>query len=55
MSPTGQKMRDRAKAIKKAEIAIDKIIDIKALGFGCDTTERVLELLNALRASLETQ
>ena len=41
-------VREMERAIKKAEIAIDKVVGIKDLGYGCDETERALELLNAL-------
>lgn len=36
------------RACRKVEIAINKIIDLKDIGFGCDTTERILEQLNHL-------
>ena len=38
----------KAKVIKKLEIAIDKIIDVKDEGYGCDSTERCLEMLNSM-------
>jgi len=37
------------KAIKKIEIAIDKMVDLQDMGFGCDAIARVLEKLNGLR------
>ena len=37
----------RDRAIKKLEIAIDKLIDIQDMGFGDDAIGRALELLNA--------
>jgi hypothetical protein len=42
-----QKQKDRAE--RKVNKAIDAMMDLKADGFGCDTVERVLEMLNALR------
>jgi hypothetical protein len=36
----------RERAIKKLEIAIDKLIDIQDMGFADDASARALELLN---------
>ena len=41
------------RAIRKIEIAIDKIIDLQDDGFGCDATARILESLNALLSELQ--
>lgn len=40
------------KAIKKVEIAIDKMIDLQDMGFGCDNITRILEKLNNLASQL---
>lgn len=52
MSPTGRQARDRKVAVKKVEIAIDKLIDVQDLGFGTDAVARALESLNNLLARL---
>jgi hypothetical protein len=36
------------RAQKKVEIAIDKLVDLQDMGFGCDAITRALELLNGL-------
>lgn len=38
---------ERENAIKKLEIAIDKLIDVQDMGLGDDSIGRALELLNA--------
>lgn len=38
---------EKAKAIRKLEIAIDKLVDVQDLGGGTDAIARALELLNA--------
>ena len=43
----------RDTAIKKAEIAIDKMVDLQDGGFGCETVSRVIELLNSLISQIE--
>ena len=42
----------RAIAIRKIEIAIDKVIDIVDEGYGCDKTARILEMLRELENEL---
>ena len=46
---------EKDRAIKKVEIAIDKMVDLQDAGFGCDETARILEMLNRLRGNIETQ
>ena len=45
-------MTKQEAAQKKVEIAIDKIIDVTDMGFACDLTERVLELLRQLESKV---
>ena len=52
MSATSSFQKDKAKAEKKLEIAIDKLVDVKDLGFGDDGIERALETLNAALAKI---
>lgn len=49
MSKT-QREKDRAE--KKCEIAIDKMVALQDSGFGCDTVTRVLDLLNSLQSQI---
>ena len=42
------KRKERTRAIRKVERAIDCLLDVQDLGFGCDDTARCLEILNAL-------
>lgn len=42
-----QTQKDRA--IKKVEIAIDKMIDLQDMGFRWDDVARILEMLNSLQ------
>lgn len=44
-----------AQAIKKLEIAIDKLIAVKDGGFNCDDVERSLENINHVITKLENQ
>lgn len=37
---------EKEKARKKVEIAIDKMVDLQDMGFGCDAVTRILERLN---------
>jgi hypothetical protein len=37
---------ERKKAIKKAEIAIDKLVDLQDMGFGCNRVSEALDRLN---------
>lgn len=39
---------EKARAEKKVQIAIDKMIDLQDAGFACDAVTRILEQLNAL-------
>jgi hypothetical protein len=49
-----RKQREIDKAVKKVERAIDAMIDLQDDGFGCDSISRVLEILNALRGTIES-
>ena len=40
-------------AVKKVEIAIDKMSQLQDAGYGCDKVSRILESLNALRQEIE--
>ena len=40
------------RAEKKIDIAIDKLVDLQDMGFGNDTTMRILEMLNKLRSEV---
>lgn len=40
--------REKDRAEKKVEIAIDKMIDLKDMGFGDSSTENILDQLNRL-------
>jgi hypothetical protein len=44
----------RERAIKKLEIAIDKLIDLQDMGWGDDSVARALELLNERLARLQS-
>jgi hypothetical protein len=44
----------RERAIKKLEIAIDKLIDIQDMGFADDAIARALELLNEKLSRLQS-
>lgn len=48
---TTQRERDRAQ--KKVEIAIDKVIDLVDMGFGGNDTERILEALRRLESKVQ--
>lgn len=51
MNPKTKKERDKAnRAINRA---IDAIITLTDEGWGCDTTERILESLNSLKIQYE--
>jgi len=39
---------EKERALKKVEIAIDKMVDLQDMGFGCEKVARSLEKLNAL-------
>jgi len=38
---------NNARAIRKLEIAIDKMVDLQDGGYGCDAVTRILEMLNS--------
>ena len=40
-------------AIKKVQIATDKMIDLQDAGLGCDLVSRILEKLNSLENRME--
>jgi len=44
---------EKDRAIKKIEIAIDKMVDLQDMGFGCNAVARVLETLNSLRGDID--
>lgn len=46
--------KEIARAVKKVEIAIDKMVDLQDAGFGCDAVTRTLEQLNWLLAKIIT-
>lgn len=46
------KHTERERAIKKLEIAIDKVMDAKILGANLQECERILEALNSVLNSL---
>ena len=41
------------RAVKKAEIAIDKMIDLQDMGFGDENIMRILDKLNMLAHKIE--
>lgn len=43
---------EKDKAIKKVQIAIDKMIDLQDMGFGQDIVSRIIEQLNTLEAKI---
>jgi hypothetical protein len=47
------KKATKDKAIKKINIAIDKMIDLQDMGVGCEAVSRILEKLNGLRNTIE--
>lgn len=46
---------NRRRAIRKLELAIDKLIDLQDMGAGCDEISRVLEILNSLLTKLQSK
>jgi hypothetical protein len=38
----------QTQAVKKTEVALDKLIDLKDEGYGCDLLERAIELIQTL-------
>ena len=46
---------NKTQAVKKVDIAIDKIIDLNDAGWGCEKTERILDKLNELRTEIELE
>lgn len=44
---------NKARALKKIYIAVDKMVDLKDEGYGCDKVARILELLNSLSVEIE--
>jgi len=43
------------KAIKKIEIAIDKMVDLQDMGIGWNAVQRILDALNGLRVDIDTE
>lgn len=43
---------EKERAIKKVEIAIDKMIDLQNMGLGCTLVSDALEKLNAMHTKL---
>ena len=48
-----QNERDRAE--KKIQISIDKMIDLRDMGFGCEKIERVLDNLRDLEGVVQSK
>ena len=46
---------ERNRAEKKIQIAIDKMIDLQDLGFGCEDIERILDRLRTLEIDVCTK
>jgi hypothetical protein len=46
-------MKEKARAAKKVEIAIDKLVDLQDMGFVSDLSARSLDLLRELLAKLQ--
>ena len=44
----------RDRAIKKVQIAMDKLIDLQDMGFGGDETERALDILRSLLSKFQS-
>lgn len=44
---------EKDKAEKKVQIAIDKVIDLVEMGFGCNDTERILEALRRMEGKVQ--
>ena len=49
MKPT---YTEKEKAIKKVQIAIDKMVDLQDMGFGTVKVQEILDRLNALESSI---
>ncbi len=47
--------REIEKALKKIEIAIDKMIELQDLGFGCYDVEQVLSRLRSLEINIDVE
>ncbi len=45
----------RGDALKKVEIATDKMVDLQDAGFGSDAVTRILEQLNALYGQIASR
>jgi len=45
----------KEKAIKKVNIAIDKMCDLQDAGYGCDNVSRILDKLNDLRYDIQNK
>ena len=43
---------EKDKAIKKVEIAIDKMVDLQDMGFGSEAVQRAIDALNDLGSSI---
>lgn len=43
---------EKARALRKVEIAIDKMVDLQVMGFGCDSVSRILEMINRLESEI---
>lgn len=44
--------RDKDRAEKKVDRAIDALVDIQDLGFGCYAVTQALDLLNSIRSRI---
>jgi len=45
----------KQEALKKVEIAIDKMIFLKDGGYGCEAVQRTLDILNSLHSEIESR
>ena len=43
----------KQRAIRKVDIAKDKMVDLQDAGYGCDKVSRILEMLNELYWKIE--
>ena len=45
---------EKERAIKRVEIAIDKMVALQDSGWGCDVVQRIIDQLNSLRTAIES-
>lgn len=53
MATMTQTEKDRA--IKKVEIAIDKMVGLQDMGLGCDKVARLLDMLRSLESDINSE